>query len=295
MGRFLTVILSPGYVEYHTPCGGALKNNVKPQKCHTNWRIPSTHNAHLYEMDPSMGATASLHQSGPNESAACSCASSDDHVVCFRDQPACICGTGTTGTTPAIPPNVPKARTTGSAAGSNFAASATRARKRFVFTRRRRVDAPASEPPAGPPEAQKCDNCNTYPKTTSTTSQRRLFNGHLERCFSFPEGAKPKRCLNRLFVSGEKDIFPTTGTRVGRKTLRGARPRVAGFKRGSCHHRHCAEWKTKKLILRAKTSHALAHRFLSQPLVVAGGTPSVVEPLAVTPRTYHATCKLAEV
>ena len=62
-------------------------------------------------MNTGMEATAAPHQSGPSESAACSSASSDDHVVCFRDQPACVTGTGTTDVTSATPSPTPCPKT----------------------------------------------------------------------------------------------------------------------------------------------------------------------------------------
>ena len=54
-------------------------------------------------VDTSTGATPAPHQSGPNESSACSRASSDDHLAFSRDHFAyVVTGTGTTGTTSGI-------------------------------------------------------------------------------------------------------------------------------------------------------------------------------------------------
>ena len=74
-------------------------------------------------VDTSMEATATPHQRGPNESAACSRASSDGHAVgCFREQFAYVDGTGTTGTT-FTTPTAPKVPTTGDGTGSTFVAN----------------------------------------------------------------------------------------------------------------------------------------------------------------------------
>ena len=126
LGRFSTVTLLLGYVEYHTPYSTEvrLKTTLHSEIATPTggYHSPTT----LTGMDTSMEATASPRQSGPNESVTCSCASSEDHVFCIRDQPACISGTGTTVTTIAAPPpTVPKAPTTGAGTGSNFMASAT--------------------------------------------------------------------------------------------------------------------------------------------------------------------------
>ena len=182
-----------------------------------------------------MEATASLHQSGSNESAACSCASSDDHVIWFRDHLADVPGTASTGTNSARPlPSMPKTLKTCGGTGRSFvtnrrtcrvplyrcletkpvrnatvlcgsgcrsekgfsgagspgvwsltslkaygtqgihtiirapvpvARSATLAGRRVAFTRRRRLDPPASGPPAGPPRGINNDKLQHMPET----------------------------------------------------------------------------------------------------------------------------------
>ena len=53
------------------------------------------------------------------------------------------------------------------------------------------------------------------------------------------------------------------------------------------------EWKIKiKLVSDQKLSHVSTLPFITP---VASITPFVVEPLVITPRGYHAICKLAEV
>ena len=90
-------------------------------------------------MDTSMEATASLHQSGPNESAASTppvsaapapLATATSFILHFRDQPAYVTGTGTAGNTSATAPPtaVPQAPTTGAGTGSSFWANHTSCR-----------------------------------------------------------------------------------------------------------------------------------------------------------------------
>ena len=169
-------------VEYHTLYRGA-SENIELQQYHTNRWKPFTHNAHRYDMDTSMEATAWPHQSGPNEPAGCSCASSDDHAICFRDQPACSNGTGTTDTTSATP-TVPKAPATGFTTGSNFVASATRTSwKVFCVHALQACRPPSVRPPRRAAGAQNMQQL------------QHILKNHFNH-FTKAQGEKNKSCLN---------------------------------------------------------------------------------------------------
>ena len=112
------------YVEYHTPYGGAPQNSVELQNVlHRLTDTIHPQHAPVLCIETSMEATAALHQSGPNDSAACSRAWSGDDVVfsgfSLLTLPVMIL-TGTTSAT--APPAVSQAATTGAGSSSNFVA-----------------------------------------------------------------------------------------------------------------------------------------------------------------------------
>ena len=150
-----------------------------------------------------------------------------------------------------------KISTTSYTTGGDFVARATRAGKRFVFMHRRRVDPSASGASAGRPEDAKRENCNTYLKTISTTSQRRLFNRHLERFFR--QRRKTKKVPQPFFASGEKDIFQTTGICLRPKRCAAQDRVLPGFSVSLLSP--AVRGNGKSILVSTKTFCGLAHRF----------------------------------